>query len=65
MLPVAGPIDLTYESMDLTAGPELARSALTADSGSPQRMLNVLASGAATPEHVAAHHDQAAGHHRS
>ena len=56
-----GPIDLTCEWMDLTADP----SAFTADSGAARRVLNVLASWAATPELAAARRDQAAGHHRS
>lgn len=59
--PAVGPIELTYEAMELTADPGLTLHAFTAEPGSASAdALNVLASWAATLGQAPASHYQAA-----
>jgi transcriptional regulator with XRE-family HTH domain len=62
---VAGPIDLAYEGMDLTADPGLTLNVFFAEPGSASAdALSLLASWAATHDQAPGGHEQAAGTRR-
>jgi hypothetical protein len=58
--PVVGDLELSYEVMQITADTDLRLAIFTAEAGSDsQQALNLLASWAATPDHLPREHPAA------